>query len=71
MIDFEEIMFNLTIYDDAFIGEKSEVNLGGNGTLISFEDICQQFNLTEDEEQDVIGPTPPKELGPKVSRPLY
>ena len=41
MIDFEEIMFNLTIYDDAFVGEKNVVNLGGNGTLISFEDMCQ------------------------------
>ena len=40
MIDFEEIMFNLTIYDDAFVGEK-EVFFGGNGTLISFEDMCQ------------------------------
>ena len=70
MIDFEAKMFNVTIYDDAFVGEK-EINFGGNGTLISFEDICQQFNLTQDEDQDVFGPTPPKELGPKVSRPLY
>ena len=40
MIDFENIMMNVTIYDDAFVTEKNKVVEGGNGTLINFMDIC-------------------------------
>ena len=40
MIDFEEKLMNVTIWDDAYMDEKGKLVEGGNGTLISFMDIC-------------------------------
>lgn len=41
MIDFENIMYNITIYDDAYKDpDKGFIVEGGNGTLISFANIC-------------------------------
>ena len=41
MIDFEAALYNITIYDDAYRDVDSGIIFeGGNGTLISFDDIC-------------------------------
>ena len=41
MINFEAQLYNITIYDDAFRDPDSGLIFeGGNGTLISFDDIC-------------------------------
>ena len=48
MIAFEEILMNLQIYDDAkwyFSGSRAVLD-GGQGNLISFKDVCKQFNFT-------------------------
>ena len=72
MINFEATLYNITFYDDAYRDPDSGLIIeGGNGTLISFDNICSQYNLTEDEEPEVIGPTPPVELKPKVRQPLH
>ena len=68
MIEFETIMYNITVFDDAFNDpDTGKIDYGGNGTLVSFNDICQQYNLTEDEDPEIKGPTPPVELQPKVN----
>ena len=52
MIEFENIMYNVTINDDGFFPETSIPNWGGGegSKIISLVDICEQFNLTEDED---------------------
>lgn len=65
MIDFETIMYNVSIYDDALVDEDNKIQPGGAGKLINLRDICQQYNLTEEEDQEKIGPTEPVVLGPK------
>lgn len=78
MIEFEEALYNVTVYDDGgFAAEVFEADYGGgpDAKLISWADVCRQYNLTVDED-DVdrqIGYTPRKELHPKcfwTQRPL-
>ena len=59
-------MYNVSIYDDALVDEDNKIQYGGAGKLINLHDICQQYNLTEEEDQEKIGPTEPVVLGPKV-----
>ena len=68
MIDFEAIFYSITVFEDAFNNPVTGfIDYGGNGTLVAFNDICQQYNLTEDKEPEIRGPTPPVNLQPKVS----
>ena len=42
MIDFEAILYNITVFDDAINDSDNGImNYGGNGTLVTFNDICQ------------------------------
>ena len=68
MLTFEEILFDITIYDDSYWERENNTYIDGSaGKLITIKDICQQFNFTEDEDQKKIGPTDPVDIGPKVS----
>ena len=41
MINFEATLYNITFYDDAYRDPDSGLIIeGGNGTLISFDNIC-------------------------------
>ena len=47
MLDFEELMFDVWIYDDAFWDQKGTgkpIEPGGNGKVIRLADICQEYN---------------------------
>ena len=67
MIDWENKMFNVTIYDDAIVTDENEFTYGGEGEIIGLKQMCQEYNLTTDEDQEKVGPTDPVELEPKVS----
>ena len=77
MIDYENAIYNVTVNDDAsYAQEETELYPGGGegSKQITMYDVCQQFNLTvDDNEEQRIGYTPRKELGPKcffTQRPL-
>ena len=78
MIEYEEMIYNIQIYDDGFFGKDGvEPDYGGGpgSKKIGLADVCTQFNLTidEDDENKQFGYTPRKEPGPKckvTQRPL-
>ena len=42
MIDFEAIFYNITVFEDALYNPATGfIDYGGNGTLVTFNDICQ------------------------------
>lgn len=65
MIDWENKMFNVTIFDDAIVTDENVFTYGGEGKIIGLKDMCKEFNLTVDEDQEKVGPTDPVELEPK------
>ena len=67
MIDWENKMYNVTIFDDALVTDENVFTYGGEGKIIGLKDMCKEFNLTVDEDQEKVGPTDPVPLEPKVS----
>ena len=77
MVEFERMILTTSVYSDGHMGGDETVPTygGGEGSyLVSFADMCQQFNFTVDDKDDKqIGYTPRVILGPKcfsTQRPL-
>ena len=66
MIDYEDLLYTVFEYDDSVKTKEGEISKPMLGNKVYFEDICQQFNLTEDENVRKQGPTDPVKIGPKV-----
>lgn len=45
MMQFEEILFSITEFSDTKLNSLNELHREGKGTVFSFADICQQFEL--------------------------
>jgi len=40
MMDWEKVMFNITIHDDAIVTDENEFFYGGEGKIIGLNDMC-------------------------------
>ena len=55
MIDYENAIYNVTVNDDAsYAQEETELYPGGGegSKQITMYDVCQQFNLTVDDNEE-------------------